>query len=303
MKAPSPNGHVCYVVVADGWDRHARMAWISASSVRICEPSARITMLVDAGVPGARTAAAKLEDVADEVRLVDAPVTGAVARNRYLKITLRQQVEGDVLYLDSDTLAIAPFFGTFEDAADVAAAIDFNHRPELHWFPPNLEAQYRALGWKYPLEQYLNGGVIWLRDTSGARRFSREWLERWTLQVERFGTATDQASLNSALDASGVRWSVLPASVNAMVVKPTFDHRRARILHFFGTEIEQRGTLLEHLVAVLERDGAFDRRAYERAVRQQHYWGPRAEPWQFWKTRNYVRAVERKVTRLLRMEP
>jgi hypothetical protein len=301
MTAPPPHGHVCYVVVADGWDRHARMAWISASSVRICEPSARITMIVDARSPGARAAAVRLEEVADDVRLGDAPFERAVARNRYLKITLRHQVRGDVLYLDSDTIAIGPFLDLLDDAADVAAATDFNHRPETHWFPPNLEGQYRALGWKYPLSQYLNGGVIWQRDTSGAHRFAEEWLSRWAMQVDRIGTLTDQASLNSALDASGVRWSILPGSLNAMVVKRNFDHRRARILHFFGTEVEQRGTLLEHLLAVLERDGVFDRRAYERAVRQQHYWGPRAEPWQFWKTRNYVRAVERKVTRILRI--
>jgi hypothetical protein len=180
----------------------------------------------------------------------------------------------------------------------VAAAIDFNHRPELHWFPPNLEAQYRALGWTYPLSQYLNSGVMCLRDTHDARRFSAEWLARWTAQVERFGTLTDQASFNSALDASGVRWSILAAELNAMVVKRNFDHRRARILHFFGSEVEQRGTLMEHLTSELDRRGTFDRQAYDQAVRERHYWGPHAEPWQFQKSRNYLRAVERKISRL-----
>jgi hypothetical protein len=69
------------------------------------------------------------------------------------------------------------------------------------------------------------------------------------------GVPGDQGAFVTALFAMPVKWALLPKAFNAIVVKRNYRYREATILHFFGSEDEQRGTILEHLLSRL-RDTA-----------------------------------------------
>lgn len=276
------------------------MAWISATSVRIQEPGARIVIVADGLTDEAnRELGARFAGLADEIIIRHVELPSPVARNRVHRIALRDFIIGDFLYLDSDTLAIAPLAGVTNTAGDVGAATDFNIDLVHRWFPADMERPFRALGWDYPLPYYLNTGVVLLRDTAASRSFCREWMRRYEASSS-MRHVWDQATFNSALFASGVPHVVLDHGFNAMVVKRHYRFRRSAILHFFGSEEEQRGTIFEHLLGELERTGAFDRPAYERSLRQGHPWGPRPEPWQLRHSRNYVRAAAAVAARAFR---
>ena len=281
--------HVCYVLIANGWDRHARMMWLSATSLRLHEPNARITLVTDRESRDTfERSAPQLLGLIDEVVTVDTSIADRRLRAFGLKTSFRCHVKGDVLYLDGDTLVVGRLRDVFDVQGDVAAALDFNHDGE--WFPPQLRDSYTALGWPYPLPYYFNSGVLMLRDTPAVRAFSEEWTRRWLLLVEQ-GMPGDQEAFVSALYAMPVKWARLAKGFNAIVVKRNYRFREARVLHFFGSLAEQRGTLMEHLLAHLGETGEFDSRAYWRSLKQGHPWGPRAEPWQLWRSRNYVRAI------------
>jgi hypothetical protein len=291
---------VCYVVVTTGWDHHTQMAWLSASSVRRQEPSARITVLLEGLSPGAVEAATtRLGEVVDEVRVLSSPVAKPVDKSRYLKILAPEHLSGDFLYLDSDTLAVAPFADVTQTPGEVAAVTDFNSPIECHWFPPDMRESFEALGWTYPLPYYLNAGVIWFRDRDRVRQFCRDWLHRWG-QLPHLPHVGDQASFNSALFAADLPHAVLPTAFNAMVVKRNYRFRSAKILHFFGSAIEQQGTLMAHLMDHLAATGRFDDAAYARSLRHGHPWGPVPQAWQLWKSRNYLRAVLAKSRQIVR---
>jgi hypothetical protein len=241
--------------------------------------------------------APQVRRLVDRIVVVDAPVADRRLRAFYLKTAFRRFVDGDVVYLDGDTLVIRPIADVLEADAEVGAVLDFNH--DGPWFPPQLRDAYLELGWTYPLEYYFNSGVLLLRDTAAVRAFSEEWSRRWFLLVEK-GLPGDQEAFVTALYSTPVRWQRLPTPFNAITTKRNYRFRDARVLHFFGSVEEQRGTIFEHLLRHLAATGAFDERAYRRALRQGHPWGPRVEPWQLWRSRNYGRAVWTKLTQGLR---
>jgi hypothetical protein len=281
----------CYVVVGTGWDRHAQMAWLSAQSVRIQEPRVRVVVIAEGRSPAAcEELSSRFSGVAD-VLFKTAEVADPVLKSRFHRIALREYLAGDVLYLDSDTLAIAPFADVLDYPGDVGAVIDFNDPPDRAWCPPDLEAPFHRLGWTYPIPRYRNAGVALFRDTPGAFSFCREWMARWQRPAAGASHTWDQATFNSALVDSGAADVVLPNGYNAMVAKPNYRFRESRILHFFGSVDEQRGTLMEHMLQRLQQTGTFDRPAYDRSIRQGHPWGPSPTAWQLRRSRNYIRAA------------
>ena len=271
---------VCYVVVSTGWDRHSQMAWVSAHAVRHQEPGARIIMIVEGTSVGADDEMKRrFAPVADLVIAKRANASTAVAKSRFHKIVLRDYVDGDLLYCDSDTLAVAPFADVLKCKGDVGAVTDFNFPLSKGWFPRDVEQPFRQLGWDYPLPYQVNAGVIFMRDTPAVHTLSREWLARFQASTA-LPHVWDQVTFNSALFATKVPHEVLPHGYNAMVVKRNYRFRSARILHFFGSAVEQRGTLMEHLMHHLQQTGTFDAATYEQSIRQRHPWGPRPEAWQ-----------------------
>jgi hypothetical protein len=282
---------VCYVVVSTGWDRHSQMAWVSAHAARLQEPNARIIMVVEGTAPGAEDEMKKrFAGIADTVMTKRVEDPTPVAKSRVHKILLREYITGDFLYVDSDTLAVAPFRDVLECDGEVGVVADFNFDIRRGWFPKDVEQPFRELGWDYPPPYEVNAGVIFMRDTPAVHAFCQEWLSRF-----RASTALphvwDQMTFNSALFATKVPHVVLPHGYNAIVVKRNYRFRSAKILHFFGSSDEQRGTLLEHLMNHLQQTGTFDAAAYERSIRQRHPWGPTPSAWQLFHSRNYLRAA------------
>ena len=288
---------VCYVLVADGWDRHAQMMWLSATSLRLQEPEAKIVLATDApSLESFQRAAPQLLSLVDDVVVIDTPMEEKRLRAFHLKTLFRSHIDGDLLFLDGDTLVIKPLAAVLQHDAEIGAVLDFNHNGP--WFPPQLEESYLRLGWTYPLEYYFNSGVLFLRDTPAVRAFAKEWTRRWLLLVGE-GMPGDQEAFVSALYAMPVSWRRLPNAMNSITIKRNYRFREARVLHFFGSPAEQQGTILEHLLKHLQATGTFDHKAYGRCLREQHPWGPGYQPWQLWRSRNYVRAAGLKAWKVL----
>lgn len=279
---------VCYVLVCQGWDRHAQMTWLSAQSLRRHEPDVKITLVTESKTHRALQSAGELLGVVDDVVTIDTPIEDRRLRAFHLKTLMRRHVDGDFLFMDGDTLVVNRVRDALDFDTEVAAAVDFNF--DHKFFPRQLRGPYTKLGWTYPLPFYFNSGVVLMRDTPAVRQLSEEWTRRWLLLVEE-GVPGDQDAFASALFARSIKWTRLPKAFNSIVIKRNYRFRDARILHFFGSEDEQRGTILEHLLVRLRETGTFDDAAYQRCLREGHPWGPNPEPWQLWHSRNYVRAV------------
>src|SRR5262245_20224280 len=210
------NLQICYVVTSDGSDDYARMTCISALAVRKLHPQARIIALADEATWHALQAAqSPLLQVVDRIVRVETGDGDNRYRSRFVKTTMRRWVDGDFIFLDSDTLPVAPFDSLLHRRGAVVAALDWNTYPEDQYFPKLTGSIYQQLGWTCPVPYY-NTGVLMLREQPEVIAFAEDWHRRWQLGV-KLGCLNDQPAFNSALHENGVKVELLPKAFNAMV--------------------------------------------------------------------------------------
>ncbi|MGE3539934.1 MAG: hypothetical protein AB7N91_21180 [Candidatus Tectimicrobiota bacterium] len=290
---------VCYVVSASGWDQYAQMACVSASVVKRWHPHAQITVLADEITFSQwRHAPNKLLETADHVIAVDTGnLPSAGQRSRFIKTSMRQYIEGDFLFLDVDTLPLGPLEHLLTQSEPLGAALELNKDIDEHFFPHDLAPLYERLHWRHPAVPYFNSGVLVVRDCQDAYQLFLDWHSKWKLSVAA-GVYYDQPALNSALFEGNYAVRILSPSFNAMIsyfYNPWL-FRGAHIAHFFAAN-PIGGTLLFHLTDHLVKTGSIDWEMYDQCRREGHPWAHGGEPWQLWKSRNYVRAVSKKITR------
>ncbi|HEU4648417.1 MAG TPA: putative nucleotide-diphospho-sugar transferase [Gemmatimonadales bacterium] len=285
---------VVYVLADDELGPYADMAFVSASAVRALHPELERCLVTDRATEARLGVGDRaLLDLFHTVHVVPDVAGSAKERSRELKTRLRQELSGEFLYLDVDTVPIRPFTDITRFQGDILAAHDrIAQRPEPH-IPHWWEPLYRQLGWAYPPVRYLNNGVAYFRDTPAVHELSREWHRRWRASTAA-GCANDQPAFNAAAHELGIEVGILPVPYNAMVtVAPRFA-RGARILHFYASELRSREravTLLEYLVAHRRATGTVDFAAIARARRRNYPWMVTEGIRRNWETGHYLNAA------------
>src|SRR4051794_6327628 len=100
---------VVYVLTDDELGPYADMAFVSASSVRTLHPELERCLVTDkATAARLETSDRALLDLFHIVHVVPDVVGSAKERSRELKTRLRQELSGEFLYLDVDTVPIRP---------------------------------------------------------------------------------------------------------------------------------------------------------------------------------------------------
>src|SRR5271166_191567 len=97
----------CYVLTTNGRDEFADMTYASVAFLRYAYPEAEIICLCDAASHRAlETARHPLMKVVDRALPIETPEAPPSFRNRFVKTQMRQLLEGDFVYFDSDTIVV-----------------------------------------------------------------------------------------------------------------------------------------------------------------------------------------------------
>jgi len=266
---------ICFVLAAKNLGLYADMAAVAVLAVRRLHPQARTILVTDE--PTARAIDHGSHALGNIVSEIIAQPTGAddpFVSSRHLRTVLRQLVKGDYLHLDNDAIALRPLDRGWPKGADLAVARGWNQRGIHAGTLPVIEKLRAKLGWDFLPDRYFNNGVIFVRDTSAAHAFYTEWHRRWQ-QTLSLGMRQDEPSFNSVIAAGFATVAILPDRDNWTTYSTTTLRDRARIFHFwasaYGGEIPT-GTLLGHLIARFQRDGALDEAAIARATRNNFPW-------------------------------
>ena len=266
---------ICFVLAANDLGLYADMVAVAALSVRRLHPHARIILVTDE-----RTAPAidrrrhALRNVVSEIIVQPTGTDDPFISSRHLRTVLRQLIKGDYLHLDSDVVAVRPLDCGWPKRADLAMARDRNRRGITPLALPGIEKLRAKLGWEFRMDRYLNGGVMFVRDTPGAHAFYAEWHRRWK-QTLSLGMWQDQFSLNIASSTGVARIAVLPDRDNWVTHSTAMLRGRARIFHFFASTYSDAipvNTLLGHLINRFQRDGALDEATIACAARDNFPW-------------------------------
>ena len=271
----STSATVIYALAAPA--RSALWTWctISALLVRRTSPGLETALVVDRQTAAALDAARHpLLHAVDHVVTSDAGDADPRVRSRRVKTSVRQLVDGDLIFLDADTVPIRPIDAIAAIDADFAAVPEPEGSLEAisRWYPPACD----ALGWKCPEERYFNSGVFLLRETEAGRWLGAEWASRWERwqDYDTSGRPADQPALNAALtEFKGVQAS-MPQRYNVMVgLSGRADVPDPVVFHFFASKGKMpNGTLLSALTTRFEQTGEIDDELIRRAQRRQSPW-------------------------------
>lgn len=262
-----------FALTSEGKDVYSAMTRVAIASLRASNPQLRLLLACDRQSDEAlhRSQDPVIDEV-DDWLVIDTPYGPPIFRNRHVKTRLRSLLEGTFLFLDSDVFVRGSLSEIFDLDCDVAGGR--NHSREI--FSEQLWDQDRAtldaMGWTTGDEVYLNGGVLFFKDTVAARALATEWHQRWTASAANRCSYRDQPALNSALEACRPRLAVLPDRFNAQLIPSPEVAIDAVIWHFYSSAERPQWTNFDVLVRGLLEGSKLDPVEISRCAALRHPW-------------------------------
>jgi len=242
-----------YVLASDNTDNYLEQAMLSITSLRLHTHGAFVTLLVDniteTNLTGKRAEILKIVNEFKSIRIDDR--FNKHARSRWLKTSMRKSIEGDFLYIDSDTI--------ISDDLSIIASVDIEigavledhiylseyqkHRPSRLKIIKNMFKIRKFDNFDFGV--YFNGGVFFCKDCKTGHDFFNEW-HRLYLHCFELNLFNDQASLNYANFNLGNPIKELNGIWNCQLMHDgaiKYIHE-AKILHYFTTHVQDKFFLL-----------------------------------------------------------
>lgn len=286
---------IWYVLASDGERLHRDLAIISASVLRHVDARVEIGLLCDQqSADAADRDGLRLESFFDHVVRRQTTETTALERSRALKLRMRLELSGDLVYVDSDTLALGPLDDWPKVDASVMLAYDYHPGQRSHQGAPDGAILHlQKIGWPTPVPRYFNGGVIVWRDDDRAHQFASAWYENWQYSVNA-GVSLDQPALAHTDRQLGSPVHVLPPMFNAQISAWAGFAPDARLWHFWLSQVsdpESPSSILEYLLHTYQQTGAIDVERFERCRANSFPWVRSQGFKQYWLTGNYGSAL------------
>lgn len=243
---------ILYVLVSDSDDFYAEQLYISLVSLRKNAPGAVATVLTDQTTHEALSNRGKmgkrLLEIADNwvVASLD-PTAAKEYRSRLLKTGMRQYIEGDFLFIDTDTMIAKPLDGIDDVPNELALCPD--HHCRLQDNPEKDAIKSRCLKIGEDLSRsdfYFNSGVILARDTASVRDFFTAWQKNY-LKGRENGVKTDQQSLAKTLNSQTINVGQLDGGWNCQLPYGVRYMGSAVVFHYFAGNAANSGEQLYFL--------------------------------------------------------
>ncbi len=228
-----------FVLTSSEKDFFCEQTLVAIASLRVHNPGAFVTVLTDdrtaATLTGNRAA---LKEAVDELKVMDLPEDlSPMLRSRYLKTVMRNVIDGDFLYMDSDIAIVGDLSIPAEWTGDIYAVLDFHTNLSKAINRKKILNNAKMLGFSPILnDEIFNGGVMYAKDTPKAREFFKTWHELWQYCVTK-NFPYDMASLAEAnfkfgyiTQKAGGEWNCQMAYAREFIPN-------GKVFHFFGSRI------------------------------------------------------------------
>ena len=227
-----------YILVSNCNDYYYEQAFLSILSVKYQMPEMQISMLVDDDTKDSLVGPRKkIFEFVDELKVVKFEKSvNPIVRSRELKTTMREKITGDFLYVDVDTLWVAPI--EEKDFSSDIMGVPDGHVEFSDFVGKKFHCEkMKSLNLDFFEKFYINGGVLFVRDTPVAHQFMQEWNRYWQYCCER-GSFTDQQSLNYVNSKMGGVIQLMPHSYNVQIVFSVRYLLNAKVIHYFATNLQ-----------------------------------------------------------------
>lgn len=228
-----------FVLTSSPKDFFCEQTLVAIASLRVHNPGAFVTVLTDdktaATLTGNRAA---LKDAVDELKVLelDEKLT-PMLRSRYLKTVMRNVVDGDFLYMDSDIAIVGDLSIPEEWKGGIYAVLDFHTNLSKAINRKKVLNNAKMMGFSPILnDEIFNGGVMYAPDTPEARKFFEKWHELWLYCVSK-NFPYDMASLAETNYTFGYITKKMPGEWNCQLAYGKEFLPKGKVLHFFGSRI------------------------------------------------------------------
>lgn len=228
-----------FVLTSSPKDFYLEQTLIAIASLRFHNPGAFVTLLTDDKTAETFTGArAVIKEAVDElnVQTIDEKFS-PMLRSRYLKTVMRNVVDGDFLYLDSDIAVVGDLSIPEDWTGGIYAVLDFHTNLHKAINRKKVLANAKRLGFSPILnDELFNGGVMFASDTPNSRAFFKKWHELWLYCVSK-DFPFDMASLAETDFSFGYTIQKMPGEWNCQLAYGNRFLPTAKVLHFFGSRI------------------------------------------------------------------
>ena len=229
---------IVYVISSNEKDLYLDQTLLSVFSLRKYNSDAEVILVVDAltnlSIKGDREAILKY--VTSRV-VVDVPKEyNQIQTSRYIKTNLRKYVQGDFLFVDSDTIITGSLDEIDNFNGDIGMVLNVHVPLELQSDKLSIKKRIRMSGWhKEDYPPYYNSGVIFVKDNEIGHRFYEKWHEIWEETLKKYHFHYDQPSLSVANVATGFPVQELSGIWNCQIMNNGLPFLyNAKIIHYFA---------------------------------------------------------------------
>lgn len=235
---------IVYVLVSNPTDYYYEQMLISITTACLHTKDVFIEVVTDTATSktfsGTRD---KISTFASKITIVETPEgLSPMQISRYLKTNLRNLIDGDYLFIDTDTIVCKPLDDIDKLTCSIGAVYD-NHIP----WPIRKDSDTPSENWAREMASkvnpkidiigsyHFNSGIFFVRDTIE----NHEFYKRWSDNYQRFsknGVNFDQLSLCVTNREFENHISVIDPRWNCQLSLPLGDiyFQEAKIIHFNG---------------------------------------------------------------------
>ena len=231
---------IVYVLTSSDKDIYLEQAYISMYSVKQYEPDSHIVLITDRTTHNTFsdvTRKAKLKYV-DELIVIDLDSSyTAQQRSRILKTSVRLNVKGDFLFIDTDTIIVSALNEIDNCPYSIAAVMDTHCLFKDNPYRADNINDGKKLNWAIAEEEvYFNSGVIYAKDNKEAHDFYQLWYKNM-LESQRVGVNMDQPSFAKTNCELNHIVKVLDGIWNCQYKHGLKFLPKARIVHYLCTNV------------------------------------------------------------------
>ena len=172
---------IVYVVVSDEHDIYLEQACLSMHSLRLYNPDAMITVVLDkhtnATICGKRSII--LDYVSEKIVINPEGKFSKMQLSRFIKTNLRKYVIGDFLFIDSDTIITSSLADIDLCPYKLAAVKDGHCLVNVHQCNKKILNELTSVGCDLIDGVYYNSGVLYVKDNEDNYKFYESWYNNW----------------------------------------------------------------------------------------------------------------------------
>jgi len=232
---------IVYILVSSPQDYFLEQTILSAYSVKKYNSDANIVVLADQDT--AKTLVgnrSRINEYVTELKVVEVPTTyNMMQRSRFLKTSIPKYVDGDFIYMDSDTVVA----GSLEDAYKGVQHLGLIRDENLDEYGDFVKKWIRGncikLGWQdLSQEKGYNGGVLVVKRNAESEKFFDRWHKNW-LECCSKGYDRDQLALTKSNIECSYIIQEIDGKYNCQITKFESEPFKAdaRIIHYYDMGI------------------------------------------------------------------